>query len=280
MRAGDTPCGSEGPQHITDDTEDRTAVERIYAVSDIHGRLEPLRAAIDLVDLDGDPAAQLILLGDYIDRGPASREVLEAVRTLQRRFPDRVIALLGNHDDWMLDWLDGDDEDLTWLMADTDLVTVKSFLDPRELAQALGHDDPGSDASTLDGPAMNRGFKDAVRTKHAGLIEWLRSLPRVHETPTQIFVHAGVDEEAGKLWRAATPDYVLTEKFPATTGPFLETVVAGHVRTHLLHPDGSHGVFHDGESHWYIDGAVESTGRINVLRYDVKTGGYEGTTVG
>lgn len=78
----------------------------------------------------------------------------------------------------------------------------------------------------------------------------------------------------------ATPNYVLTEKFPATTGPFLKTIVAGHVRTSELHADGSHGVFHDGEGHWYIDGAVEATGRLRVLRYDVATGDYEGIVFG
>ncbi|OFL67431.1 hypothetical protein HMPREF2757_10390 [Brevibacterium sp. HMSC063G07] len=84
---------------------------RSYALSDIHGHIDPFHAALQLVDLDRDPAAELVLLGDYVDRGPASREVLETVRDLQQRFPERVTALLGNHDDWFLDWLDGDDDD-------------------------------------------------------------------------------------------------------------------------------------------------------------------------
>lgn len=254
--------------------------ERIYAVSDIHGHLEALRAALDVVGLDRDPAAELVLLGDYVDRGPASCGVLAAIRDLQRRFPCRVTALLGNHDDWLLEWLDGDDADFSWLMGDDDLRTVKSFLSPLELAHALGHDDPDSDASALDGPTMNRNIKQAILAGHAELIEWLRGLPRVHETPDQIFVHAGVDEAAGESWRAATPERMLTEKFPPTTGPFVTTVVAGHVRTHLLHADGSNGVFHDGASHYYIDGAVEVTGRVNVLRYDAATGGYADVTAG
>ncbi|MFC0672993.1 metallophosphoesterase [Brachybacterium hainanense] len=253
---------------------------RIYAISDVHGHLAPLQAALDLVDLDGDPGAELVLLGDYVDRGPDSCAVLEEIRETQRRHPGRVTALLGNHDDWLLGWLDGEDHDLDWLMGDADLMTVRSFLSPLELARALGHEDPGSDASRLDGPTMNRNLKRALLSRHRPLLAWLRALPRVHETEQQIFVHAGVDEEAGELWRAATPDHVLTEKFPASTGPFLKDVVAGHVRTHQLHPDGSHGVFHDGASHWYIDGAVEVTGRLNVLCYDVAEGTYSSSTAG
>lgn len=255
-------------------------IERTYAVSDIHGHIEPFRAALELVGLDCDPAAQLVLLGDYVDRGPASVDVLITVRELCLRFPDRVTALLGNHDDWFLDWLDGDDEDFSWLMGDADLGTVKSFLDPLELAHALGHDDPSSDASALDGTTMNHNIKNAILTKHSELVGWLRTLPRVHETDEQIFVHAGVDEEAGEMWRAATPDHVLTEKFPPTFGPFIKTVIAGHVRTSEMHEDGSHGTFHDGDSHYYIDGSVEVTGRLNVLRLSVAGGTYESFVAG
>ncbi|MCP3424814.1 metallophosphoesterase [Rothia sp. AR01] len=254
--------------------EHDSKAERIYAVSDIHGYPDALRAALDLVDLEGDPGARLVLLGDYVDRGPASAEVLEIVRRLQLEFPERVTALLGNHEEWLLEWLDGDDEDLGWIMSDADLVTVKSFLGPPEQARAFGDEDPGSDASALDGPTTNGNLKRAVRGKHAALISWLRGLPRLYETPEQIYVHAGVDEEAGDLWRAATPDHVLTEKYPPTFGPFVKTVVAGHVRTSEMHADGSHGVFHDGQSHYYIDGDVESTGQVNVLRYAVADGRY------
>lgn len=249
-------------------------VERTYAVSDIHGQLEPFCAVVERIDLAGDSAAQLILLGDYIDRGPASCGVLTEIKELQKQFPDRVIALLGNHDAWFLDWLDNDDEDTSWLMGDLDLLTVKSFLDSLELANALGHEDPGSDASALDGPTMN-GIKKVILAKHDELIAWLRGLPRVFETDSQIFVHAGVDEVAGAEWHAATPDHILTEKYPPTFGAFLKTVIAGHVRTSEMHADGSHAIYHDGESHYYIDGSVETTGRVNVLRYTVAGGTYE-----
>lgn len=96
-------------------------IERVYAVSDIPGHVAPLRAVLDLVDLDGDPAAERILLGDYVDRGPDSLGVLQVVRELQGRHPGRVTALLGNHDDWMLNWLESDDGGFSWLMGDAEL---------------------------------------------------------------------------------------------------------------------------------------------------------------
>ncbi|WP_404473460.1 metallophosphoesterase [Microbacterium aerolatum] len=238
-----------------------------YAISDVHGHSQQLRNALATVPLE-DPSTRLVFLGDYIDRGPDSLGVLELVRQTQHEHPDQVTALAGNHDLWFLDWLDADDDELTWVMSDIDLVTVKSLLDPTDLARALGHDDPTSDASDLDGPTMNAGIKTAMQARHAELIAWMRSLPLIHETDTHVFVHAGIDEWAGDLWRHGTPEHVFTEKFPATTGPMLigKRIVAGHVRTNMLHGDpGTNTVFAD-EGHIYIDGSVETTGRLNVLR--------------
>jgi serine/threonine protein phosphatase 1 len=217
-----------------------------------------------------DPATRLVLLGDYIDRGPDSLGVLEMVRALQREHRCQVVVLPGNHEEGLLDWLDADDDDLSWLSSDNDLATVKSLLDPLELAHALGHEDPASEASGLNGPTLNANIKRAVAGKHRDLIAWMRALPLVHETASHVFVHAGVDEEAGDLWRYDTPGHVFTQKFPATTGPIHigKRIVAGHVATSLLHGDPqNHSIFAD-EGHLYIDGSVETTGTLNLLRIE------------
>lgn len=237
----------------------------IYAVSDIHGHPNALKSALEIVGLDGDPGAMLVLLGDYVDRGSDSHAVLELVKGLRQKHGDRVVALLGNHDCWMLDWLDADDEDYGWLHSDVGFVTVGPFV-PAEVIDAI--------PVSATGAQINRTIKLELMERHGKLIAWLRNLPRVYESEHAIYVHAGVDEETDELWRAATPDHVLTEKYPASTGPFVKTVIAGHVRTAELHADGSHGVFHDGASHYYIDGAIEETGRLNVLRYEVASREY------
>lgn len=240
--------------------------ERIYAVSDIHGHLDALDRALDHVSLASDPGASLVLLGDYVDRGTESCGVLRRIKELQSLFPEKVIALKGNHDEWLLDWLDGDDDDTSWLLADAGLVNVRSFL-PTEVIDSV--------PTRASGAEINATFKRALLALHGPLIDWLRSLPLVHENDAQIFVHAGIDELAGAFWCAATPDHWLTNKYPATTGPFVKTVIAGHVRTAELYEDGSHGVFHDSASHYYIDGSVEITGHLNVLRYDVASRQYQ-----
>ena len=108
------------------------------------------------------------------------------------------------------------------------------------------------------------------------LYGWLREMPRYAETENNIFVHAGIDEEAGDYWRWGTGDWDLCGKYPATFGRFGKVIVAGHVGAWTLAGDPDfEGVFWDGQSHHYIDGSTQKTGRVNVLRYDVDRNAYE-----
>jgi serine/threonine protein phosphatase 1 len=254
-------------------------VTSVYACSDVHGHVELLQAAIAHVNLQDSPGDRLILLGDYIDVGPTSAQCLYAVKGLADANPEQVVVLLGNHETDFLDWLDGDDEDFDWLAADLDLVTVRSFLTAEELETA-GADALGTTSEPEAFTLINGAVKQALRRRHGNLIAWLRRRPLVHETDRQIFVHAGIDEEAGEHWRMSTPEHVLVNKWPAAIGQFHKTIIAGHVGTDELHGDGTHGVFHDGLGHYYIDGSAEHTGLLNLLRYDVDSGRYESFTVG
>ncbi len=84
------------------------AGQRVYAVGDIHGRADLFSALIDAIDADdaARPAAQttVILLGDLIDRGPESAEVIRLARIWHNR--RTVRALMGNHEEMFLDALE------------------------------------------------------------------------------------------------------------------------------------------------------------------------------
>ena len=72
---------------------------RVYAIGDIHGRLDLLDRAIDAIDRDlreRGGAAVTVTLGDYVDRGPASRGVLD--RLSVNPFPTPYVAIKGNHE--------------------------------------------------------------------------------------------------------------------------------------------------------------------------------------
>jgi Calcineurin-like phosphoesterase len=80
---------------------------RLYVIGDIHGRLDLLDQLIDAIHRDagehGDDSLT-VTLGDYIDRGPDSRGVIE--RLLVNPFPDRFVALKGNHEALLETFLD------------------------------------------------------------------------------------------------------------------------------------------------------------------------------
>ena len=76
---------------------------RTYVIGDIHGCLAELATLIDALPLE--PRDRLIFLGDYIDRGPNSREVVSFLIELQTKAPQEIIFLKGNHEDMFLSYL-------------------------------------------------------------------------------------------------------------------------------------------------------------------------------
>ena len=81
---------------------------RLYVIGDIHGRLDLLDQLIRKIHLDikhaPAPDALTITLGDYIDRGPNSRGVME--RLVQNPFPTAYVALKGNHEELFENFFD------------------------------------------------------------------------------------------------------------------------------------------------------------------------------
>ena len=92
---------------------------RVYAIGDIHGRLDLLDEALLQIesDIDGRKPAQniVVFLGDLIDRGPSSAQVVERLRTYRRKSV-RTIFLIGNHEEVFLRLLRGESRYLRdWL---------------------------------------------------------------------------------------------------------------------------------------------------------------------
>lgn len=79
--------------------------ERIFAIPDIHGQLDQLVMVLDKMRQDGMDLKkdQLVFLGDMIDRGKDSAGVIKLIRDLQKTHGPNVVALLGNHEVFMID---------------------------------------------------------------------------------------------------------------------------------------------------------------------------------
>lgn len=101
------------------------------------------------------------------------------------------------------------------------------------------------------------------------IIDWLKSLPYYFETDTQIFVHAGIDEEAEELWKYGSENYYFCSKYPHTTGKFIKDIIAGHISTSEISGKSNyHKVYWDKQSHFFIDGDTPISKITPVLKYD------------
>lgn len=91
---------------------------RVYAIGDVHGSaglLERLIARIAAECRADGVEAEVVLLGDYVDRGDAAREALEIVAALGEIPGFRPVLLMGNHEQMLLDFLDNGKEPARWL---------------------------------------------------------------------------------------------------------------------------------------------------------------------
>ncbi|GGA74277.1 metallophosphatase [Nitratireductor aestuarii] len=152
---------------------------RIYAIGDIHGRFDLLSQMHERIvaEIERDSPAdwRIIYLGDYVDRGPESNQVLEFLSTETAADP-RVIALAGNHDAGMLSFLNRPRRDGLFALYGGD-TTAQSYGVELRLAPK---DKLLASAAELE---------KAVPEKH---IEFLRNLPVSASFGDLFFCHAGV----------------------------------------------------------------------------------------
>lgn len=205
-----------------------------FAVADLHGRFDLLLAAEQAIAARaGGNAATVVTLGDYVDKGLHSAELLDR---LIRGFdgPQRWIHLKGNHDVIMQDAL-RDPAELPRWMRNSGATTLRSY-------------DPSSAGVPKPSivPADHRAF--------------LERLPSMHVDRHRVFVHAGVDpalpldqqDDATLLWKN-----------------YAEGDASGHGARHVVH---GHHPFRDGPRLFAgrsnLDTLAWSTGRLVIAVFD------------
>ncbi|GGA52646.1 metallophosphoesterase family protein [Paenibacillus physcomitrellae] len=230
-------------------------MDRVIAISDIHGELDKLTRLLKAADYKPDKD-QLILLGDYIDRGPQSRQVLDMVIGLQRQ---GAFLLKGNHEDLMIQALTTKEEQ-PW-----NRWVVRNGGDKTLLSYGLFERDFQSKGT---GESFRMPVMYAPELwKH---LEFVQSLDHYIETDDFIFVHGGVDPEQEL---AQTPPYTLMWiRTPFHNGyAGKKKVVFGHTPTSGLHGDAANNHVYYGENNIIgIDGGAVFGGQLNAL--DVTNG--------
>jgi serine/threonine protein phosphatase 1 len=170
----------------------------IYAIGDIHGCLDKLEDLLSRID--ARPGRdQLVFLGDYIDRGPSSCEVVDRLIQLGKRLPG-IVFLKGNHEEMFAQYLSGTDRQL--FLMNGGQATLDSYMKQREHR--------GGD---LFPPAHLRFFS---------------SLRLYYQTDDYIFVHAGLGEDVPLALQRSEDLLWIRDAFIASEHDFGKRVIFGH----------------------------------------------------
>lgn len=182
-------------------------MSKTYVIADLHGRIDVLEEALERIEASPS-GGTVVFTGDYVDRGPWSRQVVERIMAGPTKPDWKWIALKGNHEDMMVGAIRGNYE-AAWWIGNGGGQTIASY--------------PGG----------------SVPEAH---LLWIAALPHYHFDGKRIFVHAGVDEtlplaeqtEQTLLWKregkhrdSYHPEgYVVHGHTPFEDGPI---VLAGRV---------------------------------------------------
>lgn len=192
----------------------------VYAIGDVHGYLDQLQSLEEQILEDGaaiEGEKWIITLGDYVDRGPDAAGVIDHLLTA---VPAgwRRIALIGNHEEAMLDYLRDPVEHGWWLVEGG-----------RETIGSYGIDVDAELAKENGDLGLHALFKRRVPRGH---LEFLNALPVAVSLPRWFFAHAGI-RPGVPLARQSDKDLIWIRS------PFLETrrrdgvtVVHGHTPGH------------------------------------------------
>jgi serine/threonine protein phosphatase 1 len=174
----------------------------VFAIGDLHGCPEELDALLDHLAPAADDT--LVLLGDYIDRGPGARPLVERLLRL-RTAPCTTVFLRGNHEDMFLDYLGYGGHFGAAFLGNGGVATLASYGIPRDVA--------GRDAAAMLPP------------EH---LQFMLDLRLTHVCGGFLFVHAGVrpgvpleeQSEEDMLW--------IREEFYTRPHALPYTIVFGH----------------------------------------------------
>lgn len=194
--------------------------KRIYAIGDVHGRVDLVRNLLDQIVADAAEASErhrvIVFLGDYVDRGP---HIAATIDLLLDGPPEgfEYVMLKGNHEDFLLRFLDSTRYLDAWLM-NGGIQTLESY----------GHDMTYLPSAPQQAKKLQRAFRESLPAAHEA---FYRALVPWHREGNYLFVHAGVkpgvriekQREEDLLW--------IRNRFLNCEDDFGQIVVHGHTIT-------------------------------------------------
>ncbi|MCC7543077.1 MAG: serine/threonine protein phosphatase [Deltaproteobacteria bacterium] len=202
---------------------------RTIAIGDIHGDVWHLERILgQLPPLDADDT--LVFLGDYLDRGPQSAQVIDLVRTkLPTRTPARIVALRGNHEDAWLRVIDRGWPEFVLPPGNGCLACLRSFH-----AGDYPGENEGPGKHEVDELMKGSFFPPEV-------VAWMRTLSFWYEDEHAIYVHAGLPWKEGRWLHPSEVEEPLVLLWIRTEEFFVQyrgkMVICGHTTTDMLPPE-------------------------------------------
>ncbi|MEP2717768.1 metallophosphoesterase family protein [Pseudophaeobacter sp.] len=192
----------------------------IYAIGDIHGQLGMLEEALARIEADGGPDARVVFLGDYTDRGPDSRGVVELL-SQGLEAGRNWTCLLGNHDRMFSMFIED------YPRNDARLLVGFHWLHERiggiETLQSYGVESPeGTRIYELHAEALK-----AVPEHHRA---FLAGLPDYHLEGELLFVHAGIRPDVALEDQSQDDKIWIRQEFLLAQGDHPWLVVHGHTQ--------------------------------------------------
>ena len=190
----------------------------IYAIGDIHGELGMLEHALDLVEADGGTDALTVFLGDYVDRGPDSSNVLDLLIS-GHKLGRNWVFLKGNHDRMF-----------EWFLQTPSRIDPNLFIDLSWLHERLGGQ------NTLMSYGINFSERYRLNALHSvalsavpdSHLKFLANCELSYETDDIFFCHAGVRPEV-ELRKQSEDDLLwIREEFHNYMGRYPKLIVHGH----------------------------------------------------
>ncbi|WP_235984020.1 metallophosphoesterase family protein [Mesorhizobium neociceri] len=211
----------------------------VYAVGDVHGCYKELKSLEEKIALDARQFSGrkiIVMLGDYIDRGPQSARVIDHLLALPPEGFLRV-CLAGNHEVAMLNYLDGYLSRDRWLAVGGRETLFSYGVDPARLASIY----PSSDE-------VDRRVKEVIPASH---IDFLRSLPVLLCSDKFVFVHAGIRPGIDLVAQDEQDLLNIRDEFFDAAHLLDRFVVHGHTPVDIPRLDGRRldidtGAFHSG----------------------------------
>lgn len=190
----------------------------IYAIGDIHGQLAMLEGALGRIERDGGPDARIVFLGDYTDRGPDSRGVIELLAR-GKRAERNWVFLLGNHDRMF-----------SMFMQDYPRNDARLLLGYHWLHERIGGIETLASygVDVAEGARIYQVHETARAAVPQSHQDFLAGLQPHHEEDGKLFVHAGI--RPGLALEEQTEDDLIwiRQEFLNDPRPHPWLVVHGH----------------------------------------------------